>query len=182
MGEQQVIAAGMGRSSPNYKLEGTRSETRLKQVNLLTLPSEYCVKVKYDDVSDVRKNVTRSKEILEHPYGIICVEPNYERVQCTAHGDSGNLLLTRMCDCIGVIRKFYFSGGPVVLKDSGALIAVISMRIYCYESPTFTSHHIYTYIPYYYKWIERKTGLELPKCNGPQMEDVDGDYMGETWN
>lgn len=63
----------------------------------------------------------------------------------------------------------------MVLKNSGSLIAMMSSRRSDFTSPTLTSLHFYTYIPYYYKWIESVTGLELPKCTEPQEGDEQND-------
>lgn len=63
-----------------------------------------------------------------------------------------------------------FAGGPVVTKDDGYLIGVVSFGISCpAKGPNID---IYTYFPYYYKWIESVTGLNLPTCDGPQAQSV----------
>lgn len=85
-GGEEVIAAGMGVTEKYQHFAEPRSEIRLRQVNLMTLSSVYCAGKK---IQKQYGNATRIYEIKKHRHGIICVEPNYGRKQCTASGDSG---------------------------------------------------------------------------------------------
>lgn len=58
----------------------------------------------------------------------------------------------------------------MVSKNSGSLMALTSSHRHSYKTQTSTDLHIFTYIPYYYEWIESVTGLKLPQCTGPQVE------------
>lgn len=91
LGGQAVIAAGMGLTEGQKVYADDRSKIRLREVNLITLASDYCSKAKIDMYSN--GNVTRDILINNHRHGIICVEPNYAQEQYTARGDSGNCSL-----------------------------------------------------------------------------------------
>lgn len=91
MGGEPVIAAGMGVTEKNKIFADERSTVRLRQVNLMTLSSEYCATEKMKMYAG--RGVTSPISIRNSQYGIICVKPNYARVQCTAPADSGRPLL-----------------------------------------------------------------------------------------
>lgn len=169
-----MIAAGMGLSDKGQLFAEERASIRLRQISLMTLSSDHCSREKINIMNEYPyiSNITRSYEIRKHQIGIICVEPNYAKEQCTSRGDSGNLLFQYKLPWQvwpKLIEICCFSGGPVVSENSGSLMALMSMRRHCSTSPTNTDLHIFTYLPYYYKWIESVTGLELPKCTGPQI-------------
>lgn len=49
-------------------------------------------------------------------------------------------------------------------KSDGSLVGVVSNMIYSDSLRT----QEFTNLPYYYQWIEQRTGLRLPKCDGRQ--------------
>lgn len=57
----------------------------------------------------------------------------------------------------------------MISKATGQLIGVSSFSS---RSRTAVFIDIYTYVPYYHAWIERKTGLKVPKINGPQAGSI----------
>lgn len=56
-----------------------------------------------------------------------------------------------------------FIGGPLLAK--GELLGVTSFHKGIVPSLLF---EVFARVSYYYKWIERRTGLKMPECNGPQ--------------
>lgn len=63
----------------------------------------------------------------------------------------------------------YFKGGPLLWAHSGDLVGVTSLGIgYAGADDGRIRVQVFTNVPYYYRWIEHITGLELPKCDGPQ--------------
>lgn len=63
-----------------------------------------------------------------------------------------------------------FPGGPVITKDGGHLVGIVSFGISSFAAGM--TENVYTYFPYYYEWIESVTGVKLPKCDGPQAQSV----------
>lgn len=72
------------------------------------------------------------------------------------------------------LKLRHFEGGPLLWDESRELIGVTSTGIPFLPQTRdhVTEIQIFTRVPYYYAWIERQTGLELPKCNGPQADDT----------
>lgn len=69
-------------------------------------------------------------------------------------------------NCIEISKNSFFTlGGPVLWQNDGSLVGVSSGTHNARDQGRI---QIFTNVPYYYKWIEQVTGLELPKCHGPQ--------------
>lgn len=60
------------------------------------------------------------------------------------------------------MNGLFFIGGPLLWK--GHLIGVTSMS----NTDDEFILQVFTYLPFYYDWIERRTGLSMPKCRGTQ--------------
>lgn len=60
---------------------------------------------------------------------------------------------------------YIFAGGPLLLESTGDLIGVSSFV--SWETDP-VDNQGFTNVAYYYEWIEQRTGLKLPKCNGPK--------------
>lgn len=58
----------------------------------------------------------------------------------------------------------------MVWADNGAFVGLVSsgMSQYTETGQYLVYQQIFTYVPFYYEWIEQITGLEMPKVNGPQ--------------
>lgn len=51
---------------------------------------------------------------------------------------------------------------------SGDFVGVASVGVIYGGGDKRIRVQVFTYAPYYYRWIEHVTGLEVPKCSGPQ--------------
>lgn len=67
-------------------------------------------------------------------------------------------------------------GGPLVLTNDRSLLGVTSIGI-LYQNGT-VRYQFFTHVPYYYEWITHVTGIETPKCNGPQAQSVFEENLG----
>lgn len=56
-------------------------------------------------------------------------------------------------------------GGALLRQEDGALIGITSFGKH---TTTAVKYQVFTNIQYYYEWLTRKTGIILPKCQGPQ--------------
>lgn len=68
-------------------------------------------------------------------------------------------------------RFLFFKGGPLLSKSNGDLLGVTSFHHNNGRTPQAVKFQVFTNVPYYYRWIETRTGLKLPKCTGPQAYD-----------
>lgn len=60
-----------------------------------------------------------------------------------------------------------FTGGPLILEHDYSLIGV-TRSIVDEHGTNPISLQLFTFLPYYYDWIEREAGLNPPKCRKPQ--------------
>lgn len=67
-----------------------------------------------------------------------------------------------------IFRNFLI-GGPVLWQNGGNLVGVSSGTENLRDQGRI---QIFTNVPYYCQWIKQQTGLELPKCDGPQAQSV----------
>lgn len=59
----------------------------------------------------------------------------------------------------------------MLLNDDGLFVGVISAGVNRPRSAILW-FQIFTYVPYYFDWIERETGLNLPKCKESREDDL----------
>lgn len=50
-----------------------------------------------------------------------------------------------------------------MVESDGSLIGLTSFGV-SDERTGKADFQAFTHVPYYYEWIERRTGLEMPKC------------------
>lgn len=132
------------------------TEYRLRQAEFVTIDSEYC---------------SSQREFKTNPDTIFCAHANFKNEQTTTNGDSGNTDSFRIVILIlgHQIEIVTFPGGPILSKRDGNLMGVTSLSVPFRDEPVFRVNiQVFTNVPYFYGWIEHITGLELPKCTGPQ--------------
>lgn len=57
-------------------------------------------------------------------------------------------------------------GSPVLSRNDNSMVGVLSYG--AGDDPRDIVSQVFTHLPFYYQWIAHVTGLEIPKCHGPQ--------------
>lgn len=168
---EDVVAVGMGRFQPDE----AQLDWRLRQATFKTISSEDC-----------------SNQLLHKldPNTIICADVNDQHYRTCFDGDSGNYVLLYSYYHLQILQFFrriigHFGhiipiGGPIFQNreidpeeyyNIGDLVGVISSGEY-HDSSDRVKFQIFTNVRYYFRWIEHRTGLRLPTCDGPQADSL----------
>lgn len=87
----------------------------------------------------------------------------------------------KVIQCFGHTNEIYFwpfSGGPLLSELDKSFIGVTS-TIVRYPFSRDIWFQRFTFVPYYYEWIEGETGLNLPKCNKEDSLELFYEKFGE---
>lgn len=149
MGGEPAITTGTGR----IEMDKPTSDYLLRQAQFTTVSSEECANLKLGE---------------DNPDTVICAYEAPAGGQAAFKGDSGRIfdqVLTFLKEFEWYFQQslFYSQGGPLLSKNDGKLIGVMSSYIK-FDRDYQSILQIFMNIPYYYEWIERITGLEIPKC------------------
>lgn len=167
LGKQEVILSGRG--LPELDESNIEFDSRLRHAFFVTASHSFC-----------RNMVTPMKD----PNSVICAMENIQgqRGFC---GDSGMIFffpdsIPKFIESKTLIYLEYVTsqlGGPLVSVADKSLLGLMSSGISS-QSDIFLSQ-VFVNLPYYYEWIERQTGLKVPKCHGPQAKSV---FVTRFWN
>lgn len=171
MGGKKVVAAGLGR----IEFKKLNSEHLLRQANFVTLPAD-------------NENCSNHKNIMLDPDTIICAFSTSKIIKVLAMAIQ--VILTgfiRQPELTTFWKLFLIKLKFFKRMHGNDLIGVTSFSVETTEGHGQIGIQGFTNVAYYYRWIEHITGLEMPKCNGPQasiytekkFEDYRNDF---PWN
>lgn len=162
-GYETVIGAGMG----DTRFGDTNTDNRLRHADFLTMPNDVCIRW-----------LKQSFDI----YSILCATSNEGR--STYIGDSGIQAISIVnhhkydCEFIDLIFSWFDQkqngtlnfvlGGPLLRSSDFSLIGVTNFGSFDDVKKQTMSLQVFAYIPHYFNWISKITGLEMPICELPQ--------------